>query len=180
MGFKKMNRYTGNPWDKQLDESADQFRAFVIYRDAEPKISAEKVGESCGKGKGWGEQLCSAKNWVERRDLWAEYQGKLIVEELARGIPKMRKIHADLSTSILLKATKGLQALNEQEMSARDIAILVDTAMKNERLSRGEPTELTEGKTETNINGRLSVAADPFEGLTTEELREYIHARKSE
>ena len=168
MGFKKIEVFTGNPWDKQPDESAEQFNAFVMYRDADPKISTEKVAAHYQKSTEWAAKLCTARRWVERREKWTEYQGKLTTEELVSGIPKMRKTHTDIATSMLVKALKALQKLPIEEMSPRDISTMVDVAAKLERISRGEVTERRESKTE--IAGELKVTNFDFSDLSDDEL----------
>ncbi|MDR1688323.1 MAG: hypothetical protein LBS21_06900 [Clostridiales bacterium] len=176
--YKKLETYTGDPWDKQPGENAEQYRAFCTYRDAEPKIGTEKVAEKYGKSKGWAEQLCTARRWVDRRELWAEYQGKLTTEELKRGIPAMRKSHTDIATAMLIKAAKALKAIPTEEMTMQDVARAVDVATKLERLSRGEATERTESN--TAITGKVTVDSNPYEELTTEELRALAQAVKDD
>jgi hypothetical protein len=90
----------------------------------------------------------------------------------------MRKDHADLASKMLVKAAKALVALPAEEMTMSDIIRTVDVATKLERLSRGEPTELTEWTTEHR--GRVEIVSDPYDGLTTEELRRLLNAAESE
>ena len=178
------NKTNPQPWERQPGETAENFKAFVVYRDANPKISAEKVAEvltaealkkghklykNCMKNPGLMRQWCAKFKWVERREAWEDEKDRLVREELVRGVTAMRKNHTDIATQMLVKALRGLQALPAERMTAYAIAQMVDIASKLERLSRGEATERTEGKNE--VFGKMTVATDPYEELTTEELR---------
>jgi len=163
-------------WERQHNESTEAFEAFVIYRDAKPKIGAGKVGEKCGKNASLTERWCTRFFWKNRREAWEDEQDRIMREELIKGVTAMRKNHADIASAMLVKAVQALRRIPAEEMTSQDIARMVDVASKLERLSRGEATERTEGTTEHR--GKTTVEINPYEGLTTAELREYInHAR---
>jgi hypothetical protein len=80
----------------------------------------------------------------------------------------MRKNHADIAASMLVKALKALKRIPVEEMTAQDISKMVDVATKLERISRGEPTEKTENKTE--LAGGINITALHLSDLSDDEL----------
>ena len=157
------------PWERQPKESDVAFEAFVAYRDMGTERSHAKVSQKVGKNKGLIARWSRVHGWVARIEAWTDEQDRLTREELAKGITAMRKNHTDIANEMLKKALKAMLKLPVEEMTMQDIARAVDVATKLERLSRGEATERTEGTTEHR--GHITVASDPYEELTTEELR---------
>jgi len=157
------------PWERQPGEGSEAFKAFSFYRDAQPKISmatvAEKYTKSYSLVRRWGARF----NWKERREAWEDEQDRLTRLELVKGIAAMHKKHVDIAATMMLKAADALQQLPTSAMTPRDIATLVDTAAKLERLSRGEATERSENS--QGFSGQVNLSVNPYEGLTTEELR---------
>ena len=175
MARKLLQIVINPPWDKQPREM--HYDWFAKYLEL-PKPSAEKVAKECAAPPDTVKSVCTANRWVERRDLWVEHNGRRIIEDLERAIPEMRNLHTEVARAFLTKATQTLSRLSPDEITAVEAIKMFEAAVKTERLSRGEVTERTEGSAE--ISGNMTVAADPFDGLTTEELREYIRARKAE
>jgi hypothetical protein len=157
------------PWERQPGEQSEAFKAFTLYRDAQPKTGAGKVGEKLGKSATQTERWCTKYRWKERREAWEDEQDRLMREELLKGVTSMRKNHAAIAGQMLVKALKALKKLPEDDMTMQDIARAIDVAAKLERLSRGEATERTEGN--ANITGKMTVTTDPYSELTVEELR---------
>ena len=157
------------PWERQPKESEKAFEAFAAYRDMGPKRSHAKVAQEIGKNKGLIARWSRVHVWTSRIEAWTEEQDRLVRDELIKGVTAMRKTHADIAEQILIKALKALKSLPVEEMTIQDIARAVDVGAKLERLSRGEATERTEGKSE--VSGKVTVTSDPYEELTTEELR---------
>ena len=161
--------YTPEPWERQRKESDKAFEAFAAYRDMGAERSHAKVAQKIGKNKGLIARWSRVHGWVSRIEAWTDEQDRLMREVLLKGVTAMRKNHAEIATAMLIKALKALQQLPAEEMTSGDIAKMVDVAAKLERLSRGEVTERTEGRSE--VSGKVTVASDPYEGLSTEELR---------
>jgi hypothetical protein len=157
------------PWLKQVNESGAAFKAFELYRDAEPKISAQQAADILGRNVNTVKKWCAVNLWKSRREAWISYQSKLVVDELLQGIPKMRKTHADIASTMLIKAMKALKAMPVETMLPRDVSTMVDIATKLERISRGEATEKTENR--TTISGDVSIRGIDLSKLTEEELK---------
>lgn len=124
------------------------FEAFAAYRDMGSERSTRKVARHLGKSTALINRWSSDKSWVARVSKYDEY---LIEEERKLNEKErfdMRKRHASLATQLLAKAAKALLKLPEEEIKASDIARMVDTGVKIERLSRGESTENVDGKVE--------------------------------
>ena len=166
------------PWERQPKETDVAFEAFTVYRDMGADRSYVKVSQKLGKSRTIIDRWGRTHGWAVRIEAWTAEQDRIMRDELIKGVTAMRKNHTNIAAAMLTKALDALEMIPADDMTMQDIARAVDVAAKLERLSRGEATERTEGQTE--LTGKLAVAVDPFEGLTTEELREYIRARKNE
>lgn len=143
------------PWERQENETVKQFEAFVCYRDMEER-SQEKVAKVLGKSAQLMSRWSSANNWVERVAAWENEQDRILRLEQIKDIKKMRKRHADTGALMLSISTMGLKEMldmsdpkhpklkAEIELSPKEIAVLVDSGSKLERLGRGDVTEVIE------------------------------------
>ena len=86
----------------------------------------------------------------------------------------MHELHAKLGVQLLNKATRGLLALQDKELSAQDIARLADVGVKIERMSRGDSAESIAVNTKATVehSGSLEMSGGipDMSDLTDEEL----------
>jgi hypothetical protein len=167
------------PWDRQPGESSKAFEAFCLYRDMGTERSIRKVAQNLSKSttliRGWS----SKYNWVERATLYDAELDRQAREKRQKEILEMRDRHAKLATQLLTKAAKGLLKLSDEDISANDVARLVEVGAKLERLSRGESTENVNQKTEGTVEAKLKgeVTIHPTEidlsKLSDEELMQF-------
>lgn len=142
-------------WDRQPGEQAAAFKVFAAYRDSGiggARRSLQKTADSLtnrngepysvGTLKGWSRKY----KWQMRVDAYDDYMDRLTQEELRKGRAAMLKNHVGIAQAMLKKALQALQRIPADELTAQDVARIVDTAAKLERISRGEATERTEGK----------------------------------
>ena len=145
------------PWERQPKETDKSFEAFATYRDMGTDRSYVKVAQRLSKSqtiiKRWG----VTHNWVNRIEAWNDEQDRIIREELIKGIATMQKNHVNIANQMLIKAMKALQRIPAEEMTMQDIARAVDVGTKLERLSRGEPTSITEGAVQINYFGEDAI-----------------------
>ncbi|MGD0126372.1 MAG: hypothetical protein ABSF46_13500 [Terriglobia bacterium] len=135
-------------WDRQPGESSKAYAHFCLYRDTGFSRSLRKLAEDakCISKVAQLRRWSSRWKWVERCEKYDDYlenQDRLQQEKERR---EMRKRHARmgvLGQSVAVKALENL--LNKVraggEVSAGDAGRLLDTAVKVERLARGEPTD---------------------------------------
>ena len=178
MAIKTVQIRVPDLWERQPDETEKAFAAFVEYRDMGADRSHAKVAQKLGKTKGLIDRWGRTHGWAVRIEAWTDEQDRQTREELTKGITNMRKNHVDIAKQMLIKSLKALQMIPVEEMSMQDIARAVDIAAKLERLSRGEVTERTEGS--TTVGGRLTVSNDPYEEMTTEELKKLLKLAESD
>ena len=134
------------PWERQPGESAKAYEAFSLYRDMGVERSLSKVGNALGKSKTMMDKWSSpnAFNWVERAKAWDIEQDRILQKQQIEDIKKMRKRHASVAVSMLVKAAEALKKLPLEEIKAADISRMVDTASKLERISRGDVGDVIE------------------------------------
>lgn len=142
------------PWERQPTDTQKSWEAFVVYRDFGTKRSLKKVAEELKKSETIIGRWSGKHNWVERVAAWDEEQDRLIRIELTKDIGAMRKRHADLANSMLIKAALALKNIPTEEIKASDISRMVETASKLERLSKGDVGDVIEER-----DG--GIAADP-------------------
>lgn len=154
MGKKK----TADPpelWERQPGEGPQAFKAFAAYRDSGingQRRSLQKTAENLTKRDGTPYSPGTLKEWSRqhqwqmRVDAYDQEMDRLMQEELRKGRAAMLKNHVGIAQAMLTKALKALQRIPVDELTAQDVARMVDIASKLERISRGEATERTEGK----------------------------------
>ncbi len=148
-------------WERLPDETAKSFEAFCTYRDMGIDRSLAKVGEKLGKSTALMERWSRRHDWVRRAAAWDDEQERIEREtaqkEQAKAIRDMRRRHAGLANTMLVKAALALQRIPEDEIKAGDITRMVDVASKLERISRGDVGEVVEER-----NGGAATPAVQF------------------
>lgn len=133
-----------DPWERLESESSKAYEAFCIYRDLGINRSIAKVVQILGKSKALLEGWSSKHDWVERAAAWDSEQDRVARQQQLDDIKKMRKRHASLAEAMLLKASKALLIIPEDEIKAGDVSRMVDIASKLERISRGDVGDVIE------------------------------------
>ena len=133
-----------DPWERREDESTKAYEAFCIYRDMGIQRSLSKVAEELQKSDTLMGRWSRTYDWVERAAQWDSEQDRVARQQQLDEIKKMRKRHAGLASTMLLKAAEALQLLHPDEIKAQDVSRMVDVASKLERLSRGDVGDVIE------------------------------------
>ncbi len=132
------------PWEIQENESDKAFEAFTRYRDMGASRSVRKVAQSLGKSETLISEWSSKYEWVKRVREWDNEQDRIVRQAQLDDVKKMRKRHAEIASSMLLKAARALKNIPDEDIKASDISRMVDVASKLERLSRGDTSEVIE------------------------------------
>lgn len=86
----------------------------------------------------------SQHNWVERAEAFDEEMDKRAILENAQLRKQMIKEHAEVSRKLLLKVKAAVEHIRPETLSPYEIAKLLEIAVKVERLSRGQSTDISE------------------------------------
>ena len=117
-----------------------QVTNFLKHQNPHCKEQASVIpapdGEDMGLGVVAGIHVKGRTGTAENSQDLRTYQ-----TEKEQEIKKMHDLHAKLGVQLLNKATRGLIALPDNELSAQDIARLADVGVKIERMSRGDSAE---------------------------------------
>ena len=159
------------PWERQPGEGPKAYEAFSMYRELGTERSIQKVANLCSKDSSLLRRWSSKWSWRERIRAWDNELLRKAQLQAEKDVADMVKRHLAISIVMQNKGFNVLKARGENEMSFRDAKELLKTGIDIERLTRGEPTECIEGKNE--ITGVVQTY-DPYNGLTTEELRKLI------
>jgi len=141
------------PWERQPHESSKSYEAFCAYRDAGPQRSLRKLildNRTTSKLRqlaNWS----SRHGWVERAQSYDDFTERLARFENERERSAMLKRHAAIAiraqSAAVTTLERTINELNEdpaRKLTVRDAALLMDVGVKVERLSRGEPSQITE------------------------------------
>lgn len=158
-------------WEQQPGESGTLFAHFVFYRDMRyPKVtrqvkdedgkikktttetvmdgtvpyekrSLRKTAEALGMNKRTIANQSAKWDWVRRCEAYDAHVDRMNREANEAAIRKMKQDHALLAQQMIRKATRRLLTMPDDEISAAELARIVDVGVKVERLSRGESTE---------------------------------------
>ena len=175
-----MSEEEKHEWDRVTGESSKAYAHFCLYRGMGPDRSLAKVAAASESRphvyqlKRWS----SRWNWVERCQHYDDNllrQDQLRQEKERKDMVTRHAKIAVLSQNLVVKGIEKLVADVEQgkrDLTASDASRLLDVAVRIERLSRGEPTEISElgGSDEhpvrVNIEDRARQAVERALGIT--------------
>ena len=156
------------PWERQPKEGSGAYEAFAIYRDLGGERSLRKTAQKLGKNCTTITEWSSRWDWVERCRAWDNFVTRQAREKAIKDRKEMMTRQTNIALLMQQKAVQALEKLDPEHMDRNDIIRFVAEGTKLERLNRGEPTEIMEGRNE------ISVAYDPYEGLTTDDLKKLL------
>jgi hypothetical protein len=139
-------------WDRLSGESSRAYAHFCLYRDMGLARSIRQLTKdsNCGSKVTQLMRWSSRWRWVERSQRYddhLQYQDRLRQEKERKDMLTRHGKIAVLGQNLVVKGIEKLLADVEQgkrDLSASDASRLLDVAVKIERLSRGEPTEISE------------------------------------
>ena len=189
-------------WEQQPGESSTLFAHFVVYRDMRyPKVdkqvkdadgnikktvtetimdgtvpyvkrSIRKTAEIRGMNKRTIANQSTKWDWVRRCEAYDAHVDRVNREANEAAIRKMKQDHALLAQQMIRKATRRLLTMPDDEITAAELARMVDVGVKVERFSRGESTEnqavTHSGEVEVKQEAPLDLS-----GLSNEELDQF-------
>ena len=132
------------PWERQDGEGPKAWEAFQTFRDMGLERTLPRACEALGKSRGTIAKWSMDNRWSERAEAWDREQDRQVQKAQLAAIRKMRRDHADLGASMLIKAAKALKRLPEDEIKAVDIFRMVEVGSKLERIARGDVGEVVE------------------------------------
>lgn len=131
------------PYERQEGESAKAFEAFAKYRDMGNERSVRKVAQELNKSLTIIARWSSQWDWVERAKAYdAEMDRQALIQEEKKR-KDMAKRHANLATVFQQKVYERMNKLKPEELSTSDLIRWFEISVKIERLSRGEPTDIS-------------------------------------
>lgn len=135
---------TAELWEQQPGEGDKPWEAFVLYRDMGASRSQQAVADKLGKSTNLIYRWSSRWNWAERISAWNNENDRIMRQDQISEIAEMRKRHAELAVAMVEKAKAALEQMELSEMKPADISRFADAAVKIERLSRGDTSEVIE------------------------------------
>jgi hypothetical protein len=132
-------------WTRQQGESDEAWRLFLMYRDTpvNEKRRYQDISEISGTSLDMVEKYGGQNKWRDRVLAYDRNQDAIRVEQINRRKIEMAERHSNVATMMIHKAMQAINQYNPDELSAKDATNMIDTAMKWERLSRGEATDFT-------------------------------------
>lgn len=137
------------PWSRQREESAQAFQAFTVYAELGPDRSNVKVAERLGKSQTLMNRWSSWWWWVARATAYDSDLAIRAQKAAGDAVASMRERHVQSALMLQQTALAALRQLSESDLAKlkpADIVRMFATGAEIERLSRGEPTEIVEGR----------------------------------
>lgn len=154
-------------YERLPNESDPAWAAFVLYRDMEERTGAA-VAKTVGKSPQMVHRWSSKNLWVKRARAWDMERDRRMREAELRAVEKMRARHIDLAVSMqgigvaqLKKLAEAAEKTPSATLRTPEILALLEEGTKLERLSRGEPGEITQ----------QAAAKKDLSALSTDELK---------
>ena len=127
------------PWERQDGETEKAFSAFKAYLEMEDRNICQ-LAKRLSKSRLLVDKWKQKYNWQERCIAWDKSLQEIEYKTAVRERKKMAKRHIAIAMSMQAKAVEALKKIDVSKLNANEIIRLFDTAVKIERLSRGEAT----------------------------------------
>lgn len=127
------------PWERQDGETEKAFSAFKAYLEMEDRNICQ-LAKRLAKSRQLVDKWKQKYNWQERCIAWDKSLQEIEYKTAVKERKKMAKRHIAIAMSMQAKAVEALKKIDVSKLNANEIIRLFDTAVKIERLSRGEAT----------------------------------------
>lgn len=123
------------PWDRQPDEPSKAYAAFRLFRDLTPsqRANVAAIAERAGVSERLCRQYAAEWQWRERADAWDDVCHRLEDAERLDAIRQMHAVHRRAGRVALTKAVAALNILSPENMTASQIARMLELGAKLER-----------------------------------------------
>ena len=155
------------PWDRQLQETSDQFLAFTTYRGFGPKRTFAQTARDMGLQPGSVSKMAADHRWKDRVVAWDFYQDRVFQAEIVEHTRRMARRHVEMAEESLTALRAPVAAMNKWiEDHPEDVATafsandaktagrllkmvqesskIYPAIINAERLAVGQPTDVTE------------------------------------
>ncbi len=155
------------PWDRQLQETSDQFLAFTTYRGLGPKRTFAQTARDMGLHAATVAKMAEDHHWKDRIIAWDFYQDRVFQAEITEHTRTMARRHVRMAEESLKALQAPVEAMNkwmeenpEEAASAfaatdpktaarllkqvQDSSKIYPSIINAERLAVGQPTDVTE------------------------------------
>lgn len=141
-------RGEAKPWERQENESAQAYEAFIAYLNQGADRSIRAVGQTLGKSRALVERWSAAYRWVARAKAYDAELQRQAYEAAVKEQKRMAARHIKLAVAVQAKAAEALNELDPKGLDARDIVAMMREAAKLERETRAGLLEAAPAKTE--------------------------------
>ena len=157
-------RQSGLPYERQPGEPKRAYAAFAVYREMGVERSLAKAAKEIGRSVRVLEMRSVSWKWVERCQEYDAYLDRQARRAREKDRSIMLERHARLAmlgqslvVDTLRKLLEEAQQDPTKKLSASDVSRLLEVSVKVERMSRGEPSEISELGGSANRPLRVSV-----------------------
>ncbi len=135
-----------NPWDRNEGESDMEWHAFAAYRDLGTSRSLSACAREIGKSKGHVHGISKRWGWRDRVIAWDAHCDSVKQKATLKALEEWQRRHIEQSMKMQKAAMACLdiyittqKTSNAPLMKPQDIKALMETGVKIERQTRGEP-----------------------------------------
>lgn len=158
-----------DPWEQQGDETPQAFAAFRRYRDALEDRAIRKVADELGKSETLISRWSSRHGWVMRVRAYDAHLDAQRRRAQEKAIRDMADRHARLAMAMTGVAAQAMSRLQKRQAEDEEYIALgpehirgwLETGVRVERVSRGEPDEIVRGELGAADPVTRSVVTDP-------------------
>jgi len=145
-------------WHQLPGESIKAYRAFVAFRDLEPKErSLQRVVSECNKSISLIGRWSSKWDWVERAKAWDGFQEMKRLETWIEEKQRMDEQHLKVIRAMRSKAIEALAQRDPEDLAKNmnELRNWITEFIKLERLVMGEPESIEERRGKVQIQASI-------------------------
>lgn len=141
---KKAGNVEPELWERQPNETAKAFEAFVIYRDMGVNRSIRKAAQTLNKAVTTLAEWSTKHEWVKRVAAWDAEQDRIARNELVAEMASTRKKQRKQAQRMQEKGMELLESISIGDAKLSEIVSLLKAGMEQERIAIGDVGEVIE------------------------------------
>jgi len=135
------------PWDRQPDESAPAYEAFLTYRDMGYARSTAGVAQKLGKSKTLMDRWSGRWDWVARTEAWDSMPSAKLVEAYEEMAQRVAEQHERVATKLMSRLEAHLDLLPEGKVPSQTWSIAHGAGRQGHQFATELSKPRDEGKT---------------------------------